>query len=135
EAALVGSKDLYPEIVAQAKKLAATRYLTTNHGDALQSAFPPTVEVYHELSMQRTIVEVQARDQLGLLYRLAKVISDHGFDISFSRIGTERGMAIDTFYIESDNHQPVEDPERLRTLRDALLEVIAPAPAPAAAGA
>ncbi|HEX3728939.1 MAG TPA: [protein-PII] uridylyltransferase, partial [Opitutaceae bacterium] len=38
EASLVTSKDLYPEIAAQAKKLAATRYLTTNHGDALQSA-------------------------------------------------------------------------------------------------
>jgi [protein-PII] uridylyltransferase len=126
EAALVSAHDLYPEIVAQAKKIAATRYLTTTGNDTAQSSFPPTVEVYHELSMQRTIVEVQARDQLGLLYRLAKTISDHGFDITFARIGTERGMAIDTFYIESDNHEPVEDRERLRALRDALAEVIAP---------
>jgi [protein-PII] uridylyltransferase len=129
EAALVSAHDLYPEIVAQAKKIAATRYLTTTGGDAVQSSFPPTVEVYHELSMQRTIVEVQARDQLGLLYRLAKTISDHAFDITFARIGTERGMAIDTFYIESDNHEPVESTERLRALRDALAEVISPAPA------
>jgi [protein-PII] uridylyltransferase len=130
EAALVSNHDLYPEIVTQAKKIAATRYLTTTGSDAVQSSFPPTVEVYHELSMQRTIVEVQARDQLGLLYRLAKTISDHAFDITFARIGTERGMAIDTFYIESDNHEPVENTERLRALRDALAEVIAPAPAP-----
>ena len=129
EAALVSNKDLYPEIVTQAKKIAATRYLTTTNGEAMQSSFPPTVEVYHELSMQRTIVEVQARDQLGLLYRLAKTISEHGFDITFARIGTERGVAIDTFYIESDNHEPVEDTERLRALRDALAEVITPAPA------
>jgi [protein-PII] uridylyltransferase len=130
EAALVSNHDLYPEIVTQAKKIAATRYLTTTGSDTVQSSFPPTVEVYHELSMQRTIVEVQARDQLGLLYRLAKTISDHAFDITFARIGTERGMAIDTFYIESDNHEPVENTERLRALRDALAEVIAPTPAP-----
>ena len=125
EAALVSNKDLYPEIAAQAKKIAATRYLSVNNHDALHGSFPPTVEVYHELSMQRTIVEIQGRDQLGLLYRVAKIISDHGFDITFARIGTERGVAIDTFYIESDNHQPVDNPERLRALQGALTEVIA----------
>jgi [protein-PII] uridylyltransferase len=132
EASLVSNKDLYPDIVAQAKKIAATRYLSTTNHDALHSSFPPTVDVYHELSMQRTIVEVQARDQLGLLYRLAKTISEHGFDITFARIGTERGVAIDTFYIEKDTHEPVESPERLHALRDALSEVIA-LPASAAA--
>ena len=126
EASLVSNKDLYPEIVAQAKRIAATRYLSSASQDPLQSSFPPTVEVYHELSMQRTIVEVQARDQLGLLYRLAKTISDHGFDITFARIGTERGVAIDTFYIENETHEPVENPERLHGLRDALANVIIP---------
>jgi [protein-PII] uridylyltransferase len=127
EEALVANRDLMPDIVAQAKKIASTRYLSTSTGEALHSSFPPTVEVYHELSMQRTIVEIQARDQIGLLYRLAKTISDHGFDITFARIGTERGVAIDTFYIEGANHEPIETPERLHALRDALNEVIAPA--------
>jgi [protein-PII] uridylyltransferase len=133
EASLVSNKDLYPEIVAQARKIAATRYLSSASQDPLHSSFPPTVEVYHELSMQRTIVEVQARDQLGLLYRLAKTISDRGFDITFARVGTERGVAIDTFYVESDTHEPVENPDRLYALRDALVEVITP-PAIAASG-
>jgi [protein-PII] uridylyltransferase len=132
EAALVSNKDLYPEIVAQAKKLAASRYLTTGGGDALHSSFPPTVDVYHELSMQRTIVEVQARDQLGLLYRLAKTISDQGFDITFARIGTERGVAVDTFYVENAGREPVDNPERLQVLRDVLAEVIVPVPVAAA---
>ncbi|MEY4941473.1 MAG: hypothetical protein RIQ93_3208, partial [Verrucomicrobiota bacterium] len=126
EESLVNNKDLLPDILAQAKKIAATRYLSSSTGETLQSSFPPTVEVYHELSMQRTIVEIQARDQIGLLYRLAKTISDHGFDITFARIGTERGVAIDTFYIESDDHEAIETPERLHKLRDALNEVIAP---------
>ncbi len=137
EDALVNNKDLLPDIAAQAKKLARTRYLMTSTGETLQSSFPPTVDVYHELSMQRTIVEVQARDQIGLLYRLARTISDQGFDITFARIGTERGVAIDTFYIEGANREPIEGPERLVALRDALNEVISPAPVvtPAPAGA
>jgi len=133
EATLVSNKDLYPEIMAQARKIAATRYLSASHNDTLHSSFPPTVDVYHELSMQRTIVEIQARDQIGLLYRLGKTISDRGFDITFARIGTERGVAIDTFYIENDARDPAEDTERLHALRDALAEVIAPAAATAGA--
>jgi [protein-PII] uridylyltransferase len=125
EEALMTNRDLLPDIVAQARKIAATRYLQVSSGETLQSSFPPTVDVYHELSMQRTIVEVQARDQIGLLYRLAKAISDHGFDITFARIGTERGVAIDTFYIEGANHEPVVSPERLEALRSTLNEVIA----------
>ncbi len=131
EEALVANRDLLPDIMAQAKKIASTRYLSSASGEALQSSFPPTVDVYHELSMERTIVEVQARDQIGLLYRLARTISDHNFDITFARIGTERGVAIDTFYIEGANHEPLEGPERLVALRDKLNEVIAPAAAAA----
>ncbi len=126
EESLVNHRDLLPDIVAQAKRIAATRYLSANGSETLQSSFPPTVEVYHELSMERTIVEIQARDQIGLLYRLAKTISDHGFDITFARIGTERGVAIDTFYIEGANHESIQSPERLHALRDGLNEIIAP---------
>lgn len=126
EAALMSNKDLYPEIVAQAKKLSAGRYTTSASGEALHTSFPPTVEVYHELAMQRTIVEIQARDQIGLLYRLAKIISDQGFDITFARIGTERGVAIDTFYIESSDPGVPIDNVRLHALRDTLSEVIKP---------
>ena len=78
--------------------------------------------------MHRTIVEIQARDEIGLLFRLGKTISDHGFDITFARIGTERGIAIDTFYIESDNHEPTEDTNRLHALREALSAIISPIP-------
>jgi [protein-PII] uridylyltransferase len=132
ESALISNSDLYPEILSQAKKIAATRYLYAKGGETLQSSFPPTVDVYHEISMQRTIVEVQARDQIGLLYRLAKAIFDFGFDITFARIGTERGVAIDTFYIESANHEPVENPDRLQRLRTSLTEVITPSLVPVA---
>ncbi|MFA5057701.1 MAG: [protein-PII] uridylyltransferase, partial [Opitutaceae bacterium] len=132
EAALVQNKDLYPDILAQAQKIASSRYTTENN--TLHTSFPPTVEVYHELAMQRTIIDIQAHDQIGLLYRLAKGIYDHGFDITFARINTERGVALDTFYIESANHEPTEDTARLHALRDSLIKIIQPAPQPLAAG-
>jgi [protein-PII] uridylyltransferase len=124
EEALIQNKDLYPGIVAQAQKISGNRYTTENN--TLHTSFPPTVEVYHELAMMRTIVDIQARDQIGLLYRLAKTIFDHGFDITFARINTERGVALDTFYIESANHEATEDTARLHALRDSLANVITP---------
>jgi [protein-PII] uridylyltransferase len=131
--ALIANKDLYPDILAQARKYGQNRYTGAPSGaEALQSSFPPTVDVYHELSLQRTIVEIQGYDQIGLLYQLARTIYDHGFDITFARISTERGIALDTFYIESANHEPTADTSRLHALRDALTSVIGPADSGAA---
>src|SRR5262249_8505700 len=106
--------------------------LTTDPQE-LQASFPPTVEVYHELTLKRVIVEVQAKDQIGLLYRLAKTISDHDYDITFARINTERGVALDTFYIEDSRKEPVvtDDTPRLHALRDAIAAIITPAQAAA----
>ena len=129
EEALIGHKDLMPDITAQAKKLAGSRYTTET--SELTASFPPTVEVYHELSLKRIIVEVQAHDQIGLLYRLVKSISDHGFDTTFARINTERSVAIDTFYIEPNKPGEEVEASRLLVLRDALRAIITPVAAAA----
>jgi [protein-PII] uridylyltransferase len=123
EDGLVTNKDLLPDITAQAKKYAAaTRYTATNQD--LPATFPPTVDVYHELSLNRIIVEVQAHDQIGLLYRLVKTISDHGYDTTFARINTERSIAIDTFYIEPSKPEPTVDTVRLHHLKETLRALI-----------
>lgn len=124
EEALVSDKDLLPEITAQAQKYSLARFTAENQD--LQASFPPTVEVYNELSLQRIIVEVQARDQIGLLHRLAKAMSEHGFDITFARINTERGVALDTFYIEPADAAAPADADRLHALRDSLRAIITP---------
>ena len=92
----------------------------------MQATFAPRVDVYHELSMERTIVEIQAPDQIGLLFRVARTMSEHKFDITFARIGTERHIAIDTFYIVDVSEEPVSDTNRLLELRDALTAIVAP---------
>lgn len=129
EAALVRNDDLMPEIIAQARRhAAATRYSSGKRGgEIIQASFPPAVEVYQELSMQRTIVEIQGHDQIGLLFRVAKTISDCGFDITFARVSTERGVAFDTFYIEESRQGALSDPKRLHHLRDALHAIVDPA--------
>jgi len=128
ESGLVKNVDLLPQIRDEAEKQTAAQRYSRNTGRAeiVQATFPPRVDVYHELSMERTIVEVQAPDAIGLLFRCARTISEHSFDITFARIGTERHMAIDTFYIVDISSEAVSDPNRLRQLRDALLEIVTP---------
>ena len=69
--ALMHNTDQLPDIQAQAEKQAANRRFTRDSGRAeiVHATFPPRVDVYHELSLKRTIVEVQAPDAIGLLFR------------------------------------------------------------------
>ncbi len=96
--ALLHNRDLLPEIHGQSRRF---RLNKASDLEKMQAPFPPQVDIYHEISLKRTIVEIQGIDRIGLLYELARAIFDSGFDITFARIATERGIAMDTFYIES----------------------------------
>lgn len=116
--ALLHNKDMMVEINAMADKRARSSYAL--HRERPAVPIPTTIDVYHELNLRRTIIEVQTNDQIGLLYRIAKIIFDHGFDITFARIATERGVALDTFYIENIHDEEDENTDNLVKLRDSL---------------
>jgi [protein-PII] uridylyltransferase len=116
EESLVRNVDLLPQIQAQARKLRRV----ASPGALLEEPTPLTVDVYHDTALNRTIIEIQTGDQIGLLYKLARAIYEHGYDISFARINTERGVAVDTFYIESIEPTALPDQSRLVALRQAI---------------
>ena len=122
EDALVHGTPLQKDIDELERKEAKAR--RKKNRDMLPAPFPPSVDVYHELSLKRTIIEVQASDRLGLLYRLARLIFSKGFDINFARIATERGVAMDTFYIESSNPKEPISTTNLLDLRESLDGII-----------
>lgn len=121
--ALVSNENLYPRILEIVRKEAADIF-SKNDDNPLAESFEPQVDVYHELSLQRTILEVQAPDHLGLLYQIAQQISQHGFDITFARINTERGIAIDTLYLSEVDPSEESDGEKLMELRDNLTKAL-----------
>jgi [protein-PII] uridylyltransferase len=120
--ALVEGRRLQADI--DKMEAAADKRNELKNRDLLPAPFPPRVDVYHELSLKRTIIEVQAGDRLGLLYRLARLIYSKGFDITFARIATERGVAMDTFYIENRMDAGQVDSDNLLDLRSELESVI-----------
>jgi [protein-PII] uridylyltransferase len=123
EEALIHNRNLLKEIQQQAEKFRQPSYLRSD--DTLQVPIPVRVDVYHELSLKRTIIEIEANDELGLLYKLARTISDHGFDITFARISTEKRVAVDTFYIEpSQPSSDTDSSQALVDLKEKLLEIL-----------
>jgi len=120
--ALIDGNDLKGLIDRETKKFNSGFFQKTP--PHLPVRLEPVVNVYHELSLKRTIIEVQSIDSLGLLYYLSKIITEHDFDITFARIATENGVANDTFYIESIEPDGMIDNENLLSLRQALSDVI-----------
>ena len=89
---------------------------------AIAPAVSASIEAYLEISSPRAIIEIQAADRFGLLYRVGRLIAEHGFNLSAARVDTERGLAIDRFHLESADKHPL-DADRLGRLRDSLLKV------------
>lgn len=125
--ALMSEKDLLPEIEAAAKKAAPRAW--GRDEEFLRAPISQKLKVYHDLGLNRTVVEVHANDRIGLLYQLSRVIFDHGYNISFARISTERSVAVDTFYIErrpdAEAAAEEEEPDLIH-LKEQLAAIIEP---------
>ena len=57
------------------------------------------LKVMSNVSDQHTVIEIEAEDQPGLLYRLTSTISSLGWDIHSARVGTWGTRGHDAFYV------------------------------------
>ncbi len=71
-----------------------------------------------------TIIEVTARDEPGLLYRLTDALYRAGLDIRAARIATKVDQALDVFYVRELEGGKVEEPGRMEEIRAALASAI-----------
>ena len=62
-------------------------------------AVKPAVTFDNRSSQNATVVEVNSRDQVGLLYRISQAMSEMGIQISTARIQTIGDSIIDAFYV------------------------------------
>ena len=85
---------------------------------------PTVIEFDNDISKNRTVVEIQTEDRIGLLYAITNTLSDLGLDISYAKISTEKGAAIDTFYVQDQHGKQISDDDRLSQIRNKLQSAI-----------
>ena len=85
----------------------------------------PIVEFDNESSNAFTIIDVTARDGVGLLYRVTRALYDLNLDIASAKIVTEGARVMDSFYVTDLLRKKVTDDVRLGKIKAELLKILA----------
>jgi [protein-PII] uridylyltransferase len=83
------------------------------------------VLVDNETSEAATVVEVQAPDRMGLLYRITQALLDCDLDIVSAKVETLGADAFDAFYVRNRHGEKVMDGAHLAEVERAVLHAIA----------
>lgn len=83
--------------------------------------FPTFIAVDNKAHPAYTLVQIQTPDRIGLLYDLLSCFGREGISIALSRVSTQNGAAIDTFYFtDSSTGGKITDSARISALQTSL---------------
>ena len=81
----------------------------------------PDVVIDNTASQEFTVIEVHALDRPGLLFALARGLSDLGLDIASAHIATFGEKAVDVFYVRDRFRKKLMSGDAKRLIRKRLL--------------
>lgn len=84
--------------------------------------FASRVDIDNEISDNYTVIDIYTADEVGLLYKITRVLSDLSLYIGVAKISTKVDQVADTFYVKDIFGQKVRDAAKLDEVRSALLE-------------
>ena len=116
--ALAGRLALRARLAERARTYRAPRPTT-----ARPSA--PHVIVDNHSSDVATVVEVQARDGIGVLYRITQALLECDLDIVSAKVQTLGADAVDAFYVRDRDGAKVTDAAFLGEIERAILHALA----------
>jgi [protein-PII] uridylyltransferase len=82
--------------------------------------FPTRIVIDNDAHPVYTLVDIQTPDRLGLLYRLLTAFAETNVTIALSRIATEKGAAIDAFYVTDVEGRKLKSASAIARLQKAL---------------
>jgi [protein-PII] uridylyltransferase len=85
---------------------------------------PAGVRFDNQASSAYTVIDVQAEDRVGLLYDISEALNEVGVDIYLAKIVTERGAAIDAFYVAERDGSKITSDSRLADIERRLLAAV-----------
>ena len=65
--------------------------------------------------------KVTGEDQLGILYKIAQALADHGCDIYFARVSTLGNRIVDVFYVKDVFGEKIMEKGKIEHLKQVLL--------------
>jgi len=101
------------------REIAEKRAAATTPHDAISGEIPQRVYVNNHVSPDETVLELQVLDRLGLLHDVFIAVGRLGLNITHARINTEKGVAIDSIYIQDEQGHKLSDKEGLDQLSQA----------------
>jgi [protein-PII] uridylyltransferase len=108
----------FPALIA--RRRAPDRIYQSLEGDRI----PTVIGFDNETSNSSTILDIETEDRIGLLYYISRTLADLGLDISLAKILTEKGAAVDTFYITTWDKKKITSEEHQRYIEHRLHEAI-----------
>ena len=118
--ALVGRFALEPRLAERARSYRRPRISA--------HAFEPNVRVLDDASDDATVIEVFGSDDVGLLFRLARALTDLDLDIRRAKVSTIGAEVVDAFYVNDAFGNKLDKPDDLVEIRSALLHVLSLSP-------
>ena len=82
------------------------------------------IEFDNETSERHTILDIDTEDHVGLLYFIAAALIELELNLSIAKVSTERGAAIDSFYIVDEFNEKVRDGAVQNKIRKRLMKAI-----------
>src|ERR1700736_3744658 len=90
----------------------------SRHRLAQELEFPTRIAMDNKAHPNYTLIQIQTPDRLLLLYDLLSCLDREGVSIALSRISTQDGAAIDTFYVvDRFNRGKITDTHRIAALQ------------------
>lgn len=90
----------------------------------LDAVIDSSIRLRNDLSEQYNVIEVIAPDEPGLLFHISRKISELNLDIWLAKVITERGAAIDTFYVAEVEGSKIADQDQLNFILEELRQTL-----------
>ncbi|MEQ8398960.1 [protein-PII] uridylyltransferase [Thalassobaculum sp.] len=94
---------------------------------------PPRVLIDNKASVTHTVVEVNGRDEPGVLWRMTRALAGVGVQIHSASISTYGERFVDVFYLKDVFGLKVDSKSKLEDIRQALMKALGAADAKKAA--
>jgi len=95
----------------------------TGENKAAAVDFPTATTADNRAHPNFTLIQIQTPDRVGLLYDLLTALGKEEVSIALSRVSTEKGAALDTFYlVDADTRAKITEPTRIQSLQKRLQE-------------